>query len=295
MNTPSTNNKSRLMVNLIGIPLLLLSISLGGLIFSIMILLAMIFCLEELHSMLLNKNIKIYRFNFYLFIGFVLLELFKFNLYPFILSPMIILMLFINILIFEFTTDKKVSFINIICNIVALAWIAFSLYFVLKIRLYDEYQSIDSILEFKGGFYLGIIMFVSIWSCDSFAYIFGSKFGKSKLCPSISPKKTWLGAVSGLVLTFTFIYILYLNNYFSFLNTETYKIGISDILILGVTFGVISQIGDLFESGIKRKVNMKDSGTVLQGHGGMLDRLDSLLFVSPVLYLYLKFYIGLTI
>ena len=82
---------------------------------------------------------------------FVLLELFKFNLYPFILSPLIVFMLFVNILIFEFTANRKVSLINIMCNIIALLWIAFSLYFVLKIRLYDEYQSIDSILEFKGG------------------------------------------------------------------------------------------------------------------------------------------------
>ena len=60
-------------------------------------------------------------------------------------------------------------------------------------------------------------------------------------------------------------------------------------------FGIISQIGDLFESFIKRKVGVKDSGTILQGHGGMLDRMDSLMFVAPVFYIYLKFYVGILI
>ena len=120
----------------------------------------------------------------------------------------------------------------------------------------------------------------------------GSKFGKKKIFPKVSPNKTWLGALSGYLFTLLFLYLFVLLN-------EAYNFNIplllSDIILLSFIFGVISQFGDYIESYIKRKFNVKDSGKILQGHGGMLDRLDSLILVAPFFVLYLMFIEGFVI
>jgi len=111
---------------------------------------------------------------------------------------------------------------------------------------------------------------------------FGGKFlGKHKLS-AISPKKTWEGSVTGLVFTLIASYLFY---YFS-----DGKLTLIDAIVLGVLIGVFSQIGDLFESLFKRKLNVKDSSHIIPGHGGVLDRFDSLIFVTPLVFIYLTYF-----
>jgi phosphatidate cytidylyltransferase len=113
------------------------------------------------------------------------------------------------------------------------------------------------------------------------AYFSGMLFGKHKLCPKISPKKTIEGAVGGILLcTLTFIgYGFILNN---FLDANT---NVITYAILGFFASVVSQLGDLIMSAIKRKHDVKDYGRIFPGHGGVLDRFDSVIAVAPVLYL----------
>ena len=136
------------------------------------------------------------------------------------------------------------------------------------------------------GFQLSLCMLLSVWACDSAAFYFGSKFGKKKILPRISPNKTWLGTIAGYLSAILMV-CLFENCYnVSFdCNIFTYF----DILILGTIFGGIGQLGDFFESMIKRELNVKDSGTILRGHGGVLDRFDSLFFVIPTFYLFLLY------
>ena len=109
---------------------------------------------------------------------------------------------------------------------------------------------------------------------DTCAYFIGKKFGKNKLCPSISPKKT----ISGSIGSFIFSLIpLLLFNYYGEINSLLLK---DFIIVLSISF--ICQLGDLFVSYIKRKANLKDTGNLLPGHGGVLDRLDGILFGLPV-------------
>ena len=129
------------------------------------------------------------------------------------------------------------------------------------------------------------LVFLSVWVCDSAAFIVGTKIGKKKIAPLISPNKTWEGTIAGYIFSVLFIYFLVTSE---LLNINDYTFTIYDILIMGSIVGVIGQLGDLFESMIKRKFNVKDSGTLLQGHGGVLDRFDSLLFVIPAFYVYIK-------
>ncbi|NTU89890.1 MAG: phosphatidate cytidylyltransferase [Actinobacteria bacterium] len=128
------------------------------------------------------------------------------------------------------------------------------------------------------GGYLAFGIVLSVWANDSFAYLIGSKFGKHKLAPKISPKKSWEGFIGGAVGSIAIWMLL--------------PIFVPDLSYLtafacGVVCGVIAVFGDFVESRIKRGAGVKDSGNILPGHGGLLDRCDSLIFVATVAYVML--------
>lgn len=124
--------------------------------------------------------------------------------------------------------------------------------------------------------YVLFALFV-IWATDTGAYFFGRAFGKRKLWPEISPNKTMAGAIGG-VLSACLVGV-------SFQLIYPFEHSLMMILIITVLVSIVGQIGDLIASAYKRHYNIKDSGKLLPGHGGILDRMDSLLFVLPFLYL----------
>jgi phosphatidate cytidylyltransferase len=143
---------------------------------------------------------------------------------------------------------------------------------------------LNSIMNYKNFNYI-IFTFILIWTCDTMAFFGGKFFGRHKLS-EISPKKTWEGSASGLLFTLLVSYLFY---YFS-----DGKLSLTDAIVFGLIIGIFSQIGDLFESLFKRKLNVKDSSDIIPGHGGVLDRFDSLIFVAPLIFVYLvltKFFI----
>lgn len=122
-------------------------------------------------------------------------------------------------------------------------------------------------------------VFVVVWSTDIGAYMIGRKIGRHKLWPVISPNKTWEGSIGAVIcaLICTTIYLAIINHF-------NYVIGSSQIqmIIMAFFLSIIGQMGDLVESAYKRFYGVKDSGKILPGHGGILDRFDSMLFVLPV-------------
>ena len=141
-------------------------------------------------------------------------------------------------------------------------------------------RQFDSLMDTN----LTLILVISIWGCDSAAFIFGLLFGKRKIFPRVSPNKSWVGSLSVL---------LYQSLFFNY-PIQRAGLGIftlNDAIIFGLISGFFGQLGDFSESLFKRDVNIKDSGKILQGHGGILDRFDSLLFASPFTYLYILFFI----
>ena len=123
-----------------------------------------------------------------------------------------------------------------------------------------------------------ISIFVSIWICDSAAYFIGSAYGLHKLMPRVSPKKSWEGAIAGFV--FAVIGMIAARELvLEFLELR-------DAIAIGLIVGAFGQIGDLVESLLKRDNHVKDSSSIIPGHGGILDRFDSLLFTAPIVYLY---------
>ncbi|ROI11935.1 phosphatidate cytidylyltransferase [Epilithonimonas hominis] len=120
------------------------------------------------------------------------------------------------------------------------------------------------------------MLFVLIWSSDTFAYLTGKFFGKHKMAPKISPKKTWEGFAGGVVLTLVLGF--FVEQYFPELR--------GNWMIVGLLVSIFAPLGDLVESQLKRSFAVKDSGNIIPGHGGVLDRLDSFIICAPVVYLY---------
>ena len=121
-----------------------------------------------------------------------------------------------------------------------------------------------------------LLMFILTWTFDTFAYLFGVKFGKHKIMPSISPKKSWEGFAGGFTFTILASYLSY--SYFEF---ESFQ----EVLIISIILPFTATLGDFIESYYKRKAGVKDSGNFIPGHGGMLDRMDAFMITIPVLYL----------
>lgn len=138
-------------------------------------------------------------------------------------------------------------------------------------------------MEYRYGYYFVIMIFALTWCYDTGAYTIGRLFGKHKLFPSISPGKTVEGALGGLVFSIAGILIVR--------QTLVTFLGIYEAIGLAFMASIIGQLGDLVESMLKRDVKIKDSSGAIPGHGGVLDRFDSLLFTAPVIYYYLKYFI----
>jgi phosphatidate cytidylyltransferase len=132
-----------------------------------------------------------------------------------------------------------------------------------------------------------VLCLAGAWLGDSGAYFIGSKFGKTKLCPNISPKKTVEGAIGG-VITVALVFVVYSLCYKAFMAhfmDIDFNVHYITIAIIGLVCGVLGIIGDLSASIIKRETGIKDFGKIMPGHGGFMDRFDSVLFVAPFMAL----------
>jgi len=152
--------------------------------------------------------------------------------------------------------------------------------------------------QWAGAFYLLYLLLV-VWAGDIFAYFVGKSIGRHLMAPRISPKKTWEGAAASLVASVGVGWLLF--HYALPLSSAMLRAGLIErrdgifgleqpatgpIILLTVILNIAAQLGDLVESLIKRGAGVKDSGAILPGHGGMLDRIDALLFAAPVLWYY---------
>jgi phosphatidate cytidylyltransferase len=129
----------------------------------------------------------------------------------------------------------------------------------------------------NGNYYLLCLLFIT-WANDMGAYIIGINFGKNRISPKISPKKSVEGSIGGIIFSITITLIL----------KKWLSLSFKELIILGLILSIIGQLGDLFESVLKRGSGIKDSGKIFPGHGGALDSFDSLLFTAPVFYYYIK-------
>lgn len=152
------------------------------------------------------------------------------------------------------------------------------------IRLHDVQYDFDGKYNASHAIYLILFAFFCAWLTDTFAYFSGVAFGKHKMTPVISPKKTWEGAVGGVLLTAAAniaLYFIFKAKFFTspFTDWEWYT-----IIPISIIISIISIFGDLSASVIKRNFGVKDYGWIIPGHGGVMDRFDSMVFVLPTMY-----------
>jgi phosphatidate cytidylyltransferase len=136
------------------------------------------------------------------------------------------------------------------------------------------------------GASLVLYVIAIVWSCDTGAFLFGIPFGRHKLFPRVSPSKSVEGAVAGFLCAMAAAYAGYA--WFAHQSQGAPFLTAPQALLLGALLGVSSQIGDLVESLLKRDARVKDASSTIPGHGGVLDRFDSLLFSAPVAFYYLR-------
>ena len=175
----------------------------------------------------------------------------------------LLLILIICVTLFRFTKELLVDSGKLIFTVI---YVALTFGFALALPSFSD-----------GTFTLEAFMvFILIWSSDSFAYFSGRMFGKHKMAPTISPKKTWEGFAGGVILTLILGFFI-----------EKYYPGLrGNWMVIGLLVSIFAPVGDLVESQLKRTFGVKDSGNIIPGHGGILDRLDSFIICAPVVYLY---------
>ncbi len=184
------------------------------------------------------------------------------------------------VLMFMLVKFEETRFEQAITAIFASVCVPFSFSLMIVFRDIDKYFEGYTKID---GIYFLIFAFFSAWMTDIFAYFVGSKLGKHKLCPKISPKKSVEGAIGGVLgAVLLNVLLLFIFNKFFFEGSS--KISYVAVVILSIVLSIISMFGDLAASTIKRNFGIKDFGNLLPGHGGIMDRFDSALFVLPVLY-----------
>jgi phosphatidate cytidylyltransferase len=189
-------------------------------------------------------------------------------------------------------TDLNSSFPAAMVSAFSFAYVALPFIFLVQLR------------QQPSGAIWVMYLLVLVWAGDIFAYFVGKSMGRHLMSPRVSPKKTWEGAIASLLASIGVGFLLHqygLQISSALLNAHLIeqkdgffalqKPPLFPILVLSAVLNVAAQLGDLVESLIKRGANVKDSGTILPGHGGMLDRIDALLFAAPILWFYTAWHV----
>lgn len=254
--------------------LLLVMISNNIYVFNIALTIISLMGIHEFYNAFRSKGIKAnYIMGYIMTIGiffvnynynFITNELIK--TFLIFIIPILVLILFCK----SVFSGMKNNIEDIAITIFGLIYIPFFLMFVTLTR------------QMEMGEYLIWYILAGAWVTDSFAYLIGTTFGKHKFS-KISPNKSIEGSIAGIVFTAIF-YGIYTN----YLIGKGISLNVAEMIIVGIIISIISQIGDLAASAIKRHCGIKDFGTIMPGHGGILDRFDSIILISPFVYIFLQ-------
>ncbi len=269
----------RIIFGLLYIFVIIIATNSNDYLFSIIFYTFMMFCTYEFNKMQNNSSIYPYILNSILYLTgvFVLFNLHNYTNY---IGITLVLTLFFVFIINLFSKNSNPSrFLgNAFLNLIYIG-----LPFVFIVFIHDANPDIHGAV-FKLNYVLSI--FILLWVNDTFAYLTGKKFGKHKLFERISPKKTIEGFIGGLIFTLIFGFIISKINVLQMQNGSllyNYKLW----LVISLIVSVFGTLGDLIESKFKREANIKDSSNLIPGHGGFLDRLDSFIFATPFIFIYI--------
>jgi len=276
---------SRIKTPLVAIPVLIVIIHWGAIPFFLLVLAGIIIGLLEFYRLMEKRNYHPQKFlgvlgGFLLYLSFFLFqERFSGGIGGFIITVFLFMILIEAIL----RKDVKfgVSSISVtLLGIFYISWLLSHLVLIRDLRPHGEA--------------LVYLLFVTTWCVDTGAYWAGISFGRHKLSPLISPNKSWEGAISGFLTGIGVVFgcrALLGLRFFTRLNLDLNFITPVECLLIGLLLGIGGQLGDLAESLIKRNAGVKDSSSLFPGHGGMLDKVDSLTFNAPLLYYYVRLFL----
>jgi phosphatidate cytidylyltransferase len=210
---------------------------------------------------------------------YFIISLYSFDQYSFkfllFIFPLLVLLVVIEIF-----RKNETPISNIAFSIMGILYVVIP-FAILNFFAYEStYSDVINIEDGQHNYWLLLGFFLLQWSNDTGAYLIGSSLGKHKMTPEISPNKTWEGAIGGLVMSLLVAFVI---SYFTY-SSLFHWLAISTIVVI---FGTI---GDLTESRIKRTCGVKDSGRIMPGHGGILDRFDGVLFSAPFVLAYLHIF-----
>lgn len=270
---------TRILTAVVGIPIAMYVINYGKWLFTAAILILTLIAWHEFSTMLQNKDIKVFYSLGFLANILILGCAWLGN------SQEMIMVLFFSTILFLLKIVASSNYFTVVdaaFSLFGIVYIGISFAHLLLLRFTDNSLYIHTSWGTlsAGAAYLWLA-FIGTWANDTFAYFIGSHFGKNKLCPLISPGKTIEGALGGLLGSVVAILLL----------GSIFKLPLGHCLIMGILVGSVAPVGDLAESAMKRFAGVKDSGKILPGHGGILDRFDSILFTVPVVYYYMHAFI----
>lgn len=273
------NTVVRVIVGAIGIPLIIVSAILGNEVFLVFCTILSFFCMNEFYN-LFERPLKppssltrwfggiSFHKTVFLIISILIVISFYFEHFNYVL--ILYFLMFMFLIVSEvFKEEKHFEAVS--------TWLLSVVYISTPFGLLSLMDS-AKMLDFYGANY-AIICLVLVWVSDTFAFFGGKLFGRHKLAERISPKKTWEGSIIGFAFVIISGVVIWKFFYPGF--TVWHWLSVTVIV------GFFAQIGDLFESNLKRSVKVKDSSNLIPGHGGALDRFDSILFAVPALYIFL--------
>jgi phosphatidate cytidylyltransferase len=312
---PVSNLTKRVLVALVGIPVVVVATLAGGYLFFSLFLLISLVALSEFYALARSKGASPQTLTGYL-LGVLLVAVFLYDrLHIVILTALdrlemavpfptmaqqflMLLLAFVPIvMIVELFRGKAHPLYNVAVTLMGALYASLSFGSLIGLRelfvpadfpVFEHFGSVGpavpaeiaATIYWWGGWTV-LAVFVAVWVCDSSAYFAGRAFGRHKLFERVSPNKTWEGAIAGFLGALAAFVIMKL--------LALPYLTLAQSLICGAIVGVFGQLGDLGESLLKRDAGVKDSSAIIPGHGGVLDRFDSIMAVSPVLYLYLDF------
>lgn len=261
----------RVLTALIGLPLAFFIISRGGVVLQVAIFVCAVLGLNEIYGAMSKYKFRINVLG-YLLSGAYIFILNNFTFRKFIIVSSIFIIMSMIFLVFD---RAKINIMDCMITVFGFFYVSFLLSFIILVRK-----------QLYGEFFVWLI-FISAWGCDTCAYFAGKIFGRKKLVPDLSPKKTVEGAIGGTIgaSILGFVYAV-LVSYFCKIRHNNLILVCVIICFVGSIF---AQLGDLSASAIKRYKHIKDYGKIFPGHGGILDRFDSVLFTGPVVYTMLYF------
>lgn len=259
--------RTRIITAVAGIPILLGILYLGGIYWNFLIALLAATALHEYFAMMRNKGYNPIVLPAYTIAAVLLFRIKLLTFLPGLFFASLLLIILVLIIKYPLY-----SFNELVLSFFGAFYCGYPFSYALAMN------------ELSNSFHYILLVFILVWASDVGGYLFGRIWGKRKLAPLLSPGKTWAGAVGAVILTIALALVFKHQ-------IEIKNLGTVYVIMLGFCASVVAQLGDLLESAMKRYFGVKDSGNIIPGHGGVLDRFDSFLLVLPLAYYFLVVFI----